>query len=175
MVWCDRGLPKLVLTGKQNSSVNGSVWRRRLTRYLPVIVWIAVVLFLSTSQGSMSRTSLFIRPLLEFLFPSADETTLQIYHGYIRKMAHVTEYAILAVLACSAFRSSTKHWLASRWWLAALITVLTVASIDEFNQSFNQLRTGQPLDVLLDLAGGTLGLLAYSVFLYNGRIHRNPK
>ena len=64
--------------------------RALLLQYAPVVFWIAVIFFLSSDQGSMSQTSRFIRPLLEFLFPAAPEETLLIYHGYIRKAAHFT-------------------------------------------------------------------------------------
>jgi VanZ family protein len=91
----------------------------------------------------MSKTSLVIRPILEFLFPGASEETLIAYHAFIRKCAHFTEYGILA------------------FW--ALLAVALVAAIDETNQSFNPARTGSPWDVLLDVSGG-LTMLLFIVF-----------
>ena len=88
----------------------------------------------------MSNTSRFIRPLLEFLFPAAPEVTLHIYHGYIRKAAHFTEYAILAFLAV---RALTAYARLHKWrYSLALLLVVAVAAIDEFNQSFEISRTG---------------------------------
>ena len=103
----------------------------------------------------MNETSRFIRPLLEFLFPSADPDTLALYHGLIRKAAHVFEYAVLGILAVRAFRK-TQH----RVVLASVLVVL-IAFIDELNQSFNPSRTSTPWDVLLDVFGGLLGIGAY--------------
>jgi VanZ family protein len=146
-------------------------WRERIVRFAPVVVWVLVIFFLSSSQGSMSKTSLFVRPLLEFLFPAADEVTLQIYHGHIRKAAHVTEYAVLAFLASRAFFTSARPFLKKYWWLLALVTVAAVAATDEFNQSFNTARTGTPWDVGIDLVGGLVGTALWALAdRFRGRI-----
>lgn len=95
----------------------------------------------------MNETSRFIRPLLEFLFPDASPATLLQYHGYIRKLAHFTEYAILAFFAYRVFKSRHPY-------LSATLLVAAVAIADEINQSFNSSRTASPYDVLLDVIGG---------------------
>ena len=103
----------------------------------------------------MPRTSLFIRPILEFLFPSADEQTLLFYHGVIRKLAHFTEYAVLAFLAWRSFAVSALH---RHSLILAASLVLAVAGVDETTQSFNPERTGSPVDVLIDLGGGLVAI-----------------
>jgi VanZ family protein len=113
-----------------------SKWRGRVIRYAPLFLWIGIILFASTTQGAMSNTSRFIRPLLEFLFPDAPEEILIVYHGYIRKLAHLVEYAILAFWSSRAFWSSSVKLLQNFWFLFSLFLVFLVASIDEFNQSF---------------------------------------
>ena len=125
-------------------------WRGRLFRYAPVILWTGVVLFASTGNASMSQTSRFIRPLLEFIFPNTPEATLIVYHGYIRKLAHFTEYGILAFFAFWAFSALFRR----NWFLASFSLVALVATIDEINQSNNSARTGSIYDVLLDCFGG---------------------
>lgn len=132
--------------------------RKWLTAFAPLIVWIAVIIGLGSGLGAINETSRVIRPLLEFLFPTTSPETLSIYHGYIRKFAHLIEYAILAVLARRAhagFRFRD---------LAAIVTVFIVASVDEFNQSLNSTRTGTPVDVVIDMAGGIIGLGVWWVF-----------
>ena len=129
-------------------------WRGRIIRYAPLFLWLGVIFFLSSGLGSMERTSFFFRPILQFLFPSASEETLRIFHLYIRKCAHFTEYSILAFLAFRAFSRSYHLIIRKYRYLLPLVTVLTVASIDEFNQSFEPSRTGSFRDVLLDLSGG---------------------
>ena len=133
-------------------------------RYAPLVLWIGVIMFLSSGQASMSNTSRFIRPLLEFLFPNAPEEILTVYHGYVRKLAHLTVYAILAFWAARAFFSSTKNLLRRFWFWLALVLVCLVASIDETNQSFLDSRTGSVSDVLLDAAGGLLMIIVLGVW-----------
>jgi VanZ family protein len=106
----------------------------------------------------MNETSRFIRPLLEFLFPSAPPETLALYHGYIRKLAHLAEYSILAILARRAFT----HF--RRPILLAIGIVILVAMADEFRQSFDPRRTGTPIDVIIDLVGGLLGMVTWWLF-----------
>jgi VanZ family protein len=149
------------------TSSRRQVW---LTRYLPLVLWIGVIFFLSSSQGSLSQTSRIIRPLLEFLFPSATPETLLVYHGIIRKFAHFAEYAVLALLAARSFyrlSDSTFKRLG-----AALLVVTAVAAIDEFQQSFNPARTGSPVDVLIDVTGGVAGVV---VFYLLERVRRSAK
>ena len=136
-------------------------WRGRIYRYAPLILWAALILFLSTGQASMSNTSRFIRPLLEFLFPNSPEEILTIYHGYIRKLAHVTVYAILAFWAARAFIVSSQNFLRRFWVVCAFVLVIVIASIDETNQSFVNSRTGSIYDVLLDISGGAVMILIF--------------
>jgi VanZ family protein len=143
---------------------NQNLWRGRFFRYAPLIVWIGVVLLASTMLGAMSNTSRFIRPLLVFLFPDAPEETLQIYHNYVRKFAHFAEYGILAFWASRAFSTSSVKLLRKYWFIFAFLIVLFIASIDEFNQSFNSLRTGSGYDVLLDCAGGLTITFVFAIW-----------
>lgn len=138
-----------------------------LKRYVPLVLWIGVIFFLSSGQGASGRTSLIIRPILEFLFPNAPEETLMFYHGAIRKCAHFTEYAVLGFLSCRAFLTRFE----SRWLVAviSLGLVVLISSLDEFNQSFNPLRTSSPYDVAIDISGGTVAILLYFLLTRNRR------
>lgn len=127
--------------------------RGRFIRYAPLFIWIIVILGLGSGLGAANETSRIIRPLLEFLFPDALPETLTVYHGYIRKFAHFTEYAVLAFLAYRAFRS----WRPFRF---SFLLVVVVAITDETNQSFINTRTASPYDVLLDISGGVAMLFA---------------
>ena len=132
-------------------------WKRRrwLTAYAPLIIWTILTLGLGTALGSMSETSRFIRPLLEFLFPSANPESITFYHGVIRKFAHLFEYGVLGLLAIRAFSTERVRPI-----LAIAFVALT-ACVDELNQSFNPGRTSSPWDVLLDVLGASLGISSY--------------
>lgn len=148
----------MVEIGKNNK------WRGRIFRYAPLILWIGVIFYFSTRNASMSNTSRFIRPILEFLFPNASESTLVIYHAYIRKFAHFAEYAGLAFFASRAFWDSSQRFLQKCWYLAALFLVLLIASMDELNQSFDPTRTGSIYDVMIDAFGGSVMILVLLIF-----------
>jgi VanZ family protein len=135
--------------------------REQITLYAPLFIWIGVILFLGSGQGSMTRTSLIIRPVLEFLFPAATEETLLLYHGLIRKGAHFTEYAVLGFLASRAFARMRTAFFRKYFYLAAAALVLLVAGLDELIQSFNPARTGAILDVAIDLTGGLTAIVLY--------------
>ena len=145
----------------------GSLRRRDLlSAFGPLALWIGVIFFLSSSLGSMSHTSMLIRPVLELLFPLAPDETLRLYHAYVRKAAHFIEYAVLAAFAVRAFSSLTNRQI--RTFLYGLLTVVLVSVIDEVNQSFDASRTGSLYDALIDISGG-ISMLAI-LWIWQGRI-----
>ncbi|CAN5343394.1 VanZ family protein [soil metagenome] len=137
-------------------------WRGRMYRYAPVFLWIGFILYLSSPNGSMTETSRIIGPLLKFFFPAITDETLKFVHAIVRKAAHLTEYAILALLAFRALSLSMVARVRLRMYWLPVVVVALIASIDEFNQSFEGSRTGSAMDVLLDVTGGALMI----AFLY---------
>jgi VanZ family protein len=137
--------------------------RSRAWRYAPLIFWMGLVLFASTGTMSASNTSRIIEPLVRWLFPRISEARVETIHFVIRKCAHFTEYAILALLAARAFLPSSKEFLRRHWLAASLALVVCVSLADEYNQSFNPARTGTIKDSALDTIGGltALAILAY--------------
>jgi VanZ family protein len=136
------------------------VRREWLTRYAPLVIWIVVILDLGGPIGSMNETSRFVRPLLEFLFPAAAPETLTYVHGMIRKSAHFVEYGILGIFAARAFGTIFSRPFPQ--FAFALILAAVVASVDEYQQSFNPERTSSPFDVLLDISGAIFALSIYA-------------
>ena len=149
--------------------VGATARRGRLWRYGPVVAWACFVLFASSSNFSASNTSRIIRPLLLWLFPDISEASLILAHFFVRKAAHFTEYAVLALLAARAFRTSSRAALSRRWWLASFILIAAVALVDEYHQSFVPTRTGTVYDSLLDMAGGATALVCMSLWLARRR------
>ena len=145
--------------------VEATARRGRLWRYGPVVAWACFVLFASSSNFSASNTSRIIRPLLLWLFPEISEAALAQAHFLVRKAAHFTEYALLALLAARAFRTSSHAALARHWRLASFALVASVALVDEYHQSFVPTRTGTIYDSLLDMAGGAAALACASLWL----------
>lgn len=141
-----------------------NIWRGRIIRYAPLILWVSVIFFASSTAGASKNTSLFVRPFLIWLFPEAPAATLDIYHGYVRKFAHFTEYGVLAFFASRAFRGSSITIFRKFWFVWAFLMVALVASTDEYNQSFNPLRTGSFYDTLIDASGGLTMILLLALY-----------
>jgi VanZ family protein len=105
---------------------------------------------------SAEHTSRFIGPFLRWLAPDITDATIASVQLFVRKGAHLTEYAILAALLYRAFRQNI-----ARLWRAALLAFVIAAiyaSLDEFHQSFVASRTGSAWDVGLDCIGAAAGL-----------------
>jgi len=141
-----------------------SSWRNRLWRYAPLVGWVGFIFFASTGAMSASNTSRIIGPLFKWLFPNITEAQLLFVHFTVRKSAHLTEYAILALLAARAFIPSRQGRLRRSWFIAALALVAVVALLDEFHQSFLAARTGTIRDSLIDISGGTTALVVLSLW-----------
>jgi VanZ family protein len=126
---------------------------------MPAIIWMAVIFLGSTDLMSAEHTSRIIGPLLHWFNPDISAEAIARVQFFIRKTAHVTEYAILAMLLWRALRSGT-GWqmkmsiLLFLTWIACAI----FAASDEFHQSFVPSRTSSPIDVMIDVTGALIGL-----------------
>ncbi len=134
--------------------------RNRLGRYGPVILWAGIIFIASTGLGSSSNTG----TILHWLFPHLGEATLGSIHFLIRKSAHFTGYFIFALLAARAFRTSTREFLSSHWFLASLLLVVAYSLSDEFHQSFVPSRTASIYDSMIDSFGGLTALVVLLAF-----------
>ena len=133
--------------------------RRFLSRYLPLVAWLAFISYASSGSFSASNTSRIIGPLVLWLFPNTSMETLATIHFITRKVAHFTEYAILGFLAARAFRSSPRPAISQRWFLISAALVVGFALLDEYHQSFVPNRTGTIYDSFIDMAGGLTALI----------------
>lgn len=132
---------------------------RLFSRYFPLVAWLLFISFASSDNFNADNTSRIIGPLILWLFPNTSIETLGVVHLITRKLAHFTEYAILAFFAVRAFRTSPRPSIANRWFLISLALVVVYALLDEYHQSFVPSRTGTIYDSLIDIAGGLTALL----------------
>lgn len=128
--------------------------------WLPVVLWMILIFSGSTDILSIRRTSRIIGPFLRWLKPDISERAIKNVQVIIRKSAHLTEYAILALLCWRALRGSV---IAGPWqWEQAGIALglaFLYAITDEVHQSFVKSRMGSGWDVVIDTCGAMLGLL----------------
>ena len=79
-------------------------------------------------------------------------------HFTIRKLAHLSEYGILALLWFRAWRGTSLGW-GMVWARSAFAICLAVAAIDEFHQGFVPSRGSSPYDVAIDACGALVALI----------------
>ena len=115
-------------------------------RWLPVVVWSALILAVSSDWFSTDNTGDFLRKLVGRELP-------WILHIGLRKLGHLLGYGILGALAFRAARVDFRRPVP-----VALAIAILVASIDEWNQSTMRARTGSPWDVLLDVVGAAIAI-----------------
>ena len=145
--------------------------RRFLKYWLPLLIWVCVIFLGSTDVLSAEHTSRFIVPFLLWLKPGMSPDKIFFILIVMRKSAHVSEYAILALLLWRALRSDpTLCTKTSMLFGTVLFACAIFAASDEFHQSFVRSRTPSVRDVILDVTGAVLGLLIGAIF-----VHRDSK
>ena len=121
----------------------------------------AIIFAGSSDLMSAEHTSRIIVPLLRCFFPTISPITLVRMEFFLRKAAHVSEYAVLAMLFYRAFVHTVFQ---SRRALSAGIALLSCAAYaasDEFHQTFVPSRTASLRDVMIDVCGATLAIIVY--------------
>lgn len=154
--------------------------RRFLFYVLPVLLWLAVIFSLSTKAGSAAHTNSDLNRLLALFFPHFYHNLtwhqLDAMHYYLRKCAHLTEYAVLGILMLRAFRSTgvprtpgriTRSLILISWLLCAIY-----AATDEYHQVFVPGRSPEVTDALLDSVGAAIGIALYCAWVRR-REHRS--
>ena len=137
-----------------------------LLRYwLPVVVMMTLISVASTGAFSAEHTSRFIEPVLQWLFPEATPDTHHRLLILIRKAAHITGYALLALLLGQALQRSFWGDRPRLYWIPAISTLLIAggyALVDEYHQTWVPSRTGSLTDVLFDFTGALIGVTLLS-------------
>jgi VanZ family protein len=113
---------------------------------LPPLAWMALIFALSGQPG--------------------DGIDRAWWDVVLRKLAHVTEYAVLTGLWWRALRALG----VGRPLAAAVAIALLYAGTDEFHQTFVDGRRGTPVDVMIDAIGMTIAVL----LIYARRRSRGP-
>lgn len=130
--------------------------------WVPVLVWMVLIFSASGDGASFQHSSRIIGPLLHWLFPNLSAAATNNVVLAVRKCAHLSEYAVLALLVWCARRKpawkDTRPW---RWSEAAeaLWVAVLYAATDELHQTFVPSREGCLRDVMIDSTGAVVGLI----------------
>jgi VanZ family protein len=112
----------------------------KIILYAPLLLWMAVIFYLSSMTGS---GAVYEMPKIMFLE---------------RKGAHIFEYAVLTLLFLRIFVFCIPKNRIRAFWLSAFLAVIYAVS-DETHQLFVFGRTGKATDVLIDSVGVGLALI----------------
>ncbi len=140
--------------------------KKKIILWFFILLWMGVIFLFSAqdSEASSQLSSGILRRFILVFLPDRLGQNVQFVQSLsflIRKCAHMTEYAILAVLLLGQIR--LYGWLGKglRQAALAIIIVFLYAATDEFHQLFISGRSGQFTDVLIDTCGGLIGSLLF--------------
>ena len=134
-------------------------------RWLLVVLWVGLIYALSGPEFAGAKTDPAIATQVHTAAPQLNRQEVRQVTYFLRKHAHVAVYAALALLLAWAWSG---NWPPRRPSLRSaslvLLAVGLIAALDEWHQSFVPGRFGRATDVLIDVAGASLALLALWLF-----------
>ena len=144
---------------------------KKKTIYKKVAIWLIILLYVAIIFSFSNQTGLQSDRISKGIVNEIKQTVslphiiqekkfIQSldYNYLLRKCAHVTEYFLLFILMYFAFRIS-----GVKSKMAALITFtfcIVYSCLDEYHQSFVGSRTPSIKDVIIDVSGSILALIA---------------
>jgi VanZ family protein len=143
---------------------------------------LAVIAVNSTDIASAAHTDgLLLRFLRLFLSAEAEvgSGVFEAASWVLRKLAHVVEYGVLAILVAGVVRAlfpaSIRGVGRGLFWRIARVAVpccLVVAAVDELHQSLVASRTGSLVDVVIDAVGVVGGTVVVWLFWRRQAVRR---
>lgn len=133
-------------------SVSGDSWKKTYVAWIAVCLWIIVIFLFSNQPHSGAVTEAYLGDA----------------NVPVRKIAHISEYAILFVLSRFAVTASefSKGWRRTRLSVASYMFCLGNALFDEWHQSLVPGRSATLSDVTVDMFGA---MLAWVVIYFLSR------
>ena len=123
------------------------------------LYWIAHIFLMSTGSFSSERTQSLLAVATELFHLGISDLWLNVLNRTGRKLAHVTEYAVLSFLIYRSFQG--RHPL--RWSRNTAVGCFLAATLysatDEFHQYHVPGRGPSVTDCGIDAIGASLGLL----------------
>ena len=123
------------------------------------LLWAAMIFGASTGAFSSSLTARILTQLFQFFHIHMAPVTFDWIHFLVRKSAHMSEYAIFALLLYRAFRPEHRFRWSARTALYVVVAAGLYSLSDEFHQSFVATRTASLVDCGIDTTGATFGIL----------------
>jgi VanZ family protein len=138
------------------TATDDSPARRGPARFVPPILWMGLIGLGSSSILSGSRTGQWMYALFGQLGSWATPALFEAVHLAIRKMGHLLEFGVLAVLWYRALAP------APRAAVAAFLLATAYGGVDELRQGLDPSRVPAVSDVLVDGLGAWIALAAWT-------------
>jgi VanZ family protein len=128
---------------------------KKILSLILLIIWIIIIFLLSNQSGSVStnESDIIVNSINNIL--NINEHLLVII---VRKLAHIIEYFILYLLTYNCFKE-----YGIKYKYASIIFCIFCGLIDEVHQLFINGRSGQIIDVFVDLIGIIIGYIIIEV------------
>jgi VanZ family protein len=111
---------------------------------------------MSTDKLSAEHTRVWIEPVIRFVLPHLTAQAFALVHDSLRKLAHVSEYAVFAWLLDRALRLDSPV-PSVRAPIVALAIAMVYSLTDEGHQWFVASRGASSVDCILDTLGAAVG------------------
>jgi VanZ family protein len=127
--------------------------------WLTTLGWAALIFYLSSGTFGGAFTAWLLQQVLNLLQVTVSAQTFASLHFLIRKLAHVTEYAMYGMLLYGSLGGGRDFtWKARRAvWCVAIAAAYSLT--DELHQSLVPGREASLTDCGIDVAGATLAML----------------
>jgi len=124
--------------------------------------WAVIIFNLSGASCSAASSARLISSILNWLSISVLPQNLDRMNFLLRKTAHLSEYAIFAMILYHSIKPSGAQSWSRKSAFFALLASGIYSLTDEFHQMFVAGRHASLYDCLLDTTGAFLGLLVLS-------------
>lgn len=149
--------------------------KRKICSWALVVLWMALIFYFShqpaaesnrLSTGIIEKVIEVVENIVPAIQPNPDN-----FNHIIRKAAHFSVYLVLGALVSNGLITGGKSERNSII-LALSICVLYAVS-DEIHQLFIPGRSGELRDVIIDSAGGLVGIIGF--YSIRGRFNRKDR
>lgn len=135
-----------------------------LTALLLCFIWGQSLLPRDVSTGESGRVMHWLKPLLD----PGGRIDDDVFHHWLRKAAHFSEYAALGLCLCGFLHNLP--WKRETLRIpCSLMLCIVFAAVDEWIQLFSDGRSANVWDVLLDSAGAAVGIAIVLLFVHRKR------
>jgi VanZ family protein len=126
--------------------------------WLLCLLWVAKIFWLSSDAFSGEATSPFLATLLQYLHIHLEPAAFGVLHTFIRKSAHLFEFAVLTFLLYRSLYGRGRLMWSPRIARWCLLIAAAAALSDEFHQIFTSNRGPSFTDCTIDIAGAVMSV-----------------